>query len=80
MKVRYPKEVQGVYSNTFLKFNERLKRIGELYEEGKDCLFEIPTGQLHGKEMKAYSRLFDILVELRDIAAVSLKANHEIKQ
>jgi len=62
------------------KFNERLKRIGELYEEGKDCLFEIPTGQLHGKEMKAYSRLFDILVELRDIAAVSLKANHEIKQ
>lgn len=60
-------------------FDDSLKRIGDLYEEGKDCLNELPIGEWHGNEMKNYLRVFDILREMRDIACVNLKANHEVK-
>lgn len=60
-------------------FDENLKRIGDLYEEGKDCLSDLPIGSYHGGEMKSHSRLYEILAELRTLAAVNLKANHEIK-
>lgn len=61
------------------EFDARLNRIGDLYEQGKDYLHELPIGSFHGAEMTAYNSLFDILRELRDIAATGLKANHEIK-
>jgi hypothetical protein len=61
------------------QFDENLKRIGDLYEEGKDCLNNLPIGALHGDEMKSYSRLFEVIREMRDLAAINLKANHEIK-
>lgn len=61
-------------------FDDQLKRIGDLYEEGKDCMHELPIGEWHGNEMRHYSRVFEILRELRDIAAVSLKSNHEVKE
>jgi hypothetical protein len=59
------------------KFDETLKRIGDLYEEGKDCLAACRPP--FDERAAPHSRLYDILRELRDIAAVSLKANHEIK-
>lgn len=57
-------------------FDERLKEIGDLYEEGKDCLNSL--GILE-EDRADWSRLFDIIREMRDIAAISLKANHEVK-
>jgi hypothetical protein len=58
------------------QFDDQLKRIGDLYEEGKDCLHSLSILE---EERDDYSRVFEIVRELRDIAAVSLKANHEIK-
>ena len=58
------------------RFDETLKRIGELYEEGKDCLNSL--GILE-EDRREWSRVYEILREMRDLAAVSLKANHEIK-
>lgn len=58
-------------------FDERLKRIGDLYENGKD---ELNGMMIHyPADISARERLFQILREMRDIAAVSLKANHEVK-
>lgn len=57
------------------EFDKRLVRIGELYEEGKDIVSE--TVDIVAYE-KHFWRLHAILQELRDIAATSLKANHEI--
>jgi hypothetical protein len=57
-------------------FDARLKEIGDLYEEGKDCLNGLSILE---EERTEWSRLFEIIRELRDIAAVNLKANHEIK-
>lgn len=52
------------------QFNEKLDRIGELYEEGKDILAYsiVPYN----------SNLYEILRELRDIAAVNLKIAREL--
>lgn len=52
---------------------DKIKTIGDLYEEGKDCLHTLPIGQFHGDEMKAHARAFDVLRELRDIAATASK-------
>lgn len=60
-------------------FDEGLKKIGDLYEEGKDCLNNLPYAVFNSDERKSYSSLFEILSELRTLAAVNLKANHEIK-
>jgi hypothetical protein len=57
-------------------FDARLKEIGDLYEEGKDCLNGLSILE---EERTEWSRLFEIIREMRDIAAVNLKANHEIK-
>jgi hypothetical protein len=57
-------------------FDVRLKEIGDLYEEGKDCLNGLSILE---EERTEWSRLFEIIREMRDIAAVNLKANHEIK-
>lgn len=60
------------------QFDKNLERIGELYEGGKDLL----NGMMihYPEDLKARDRLFQVLREMRDIAAVSLKANHEIKE
>lgn len=60
------------------EFDRRLERIGELYERGKDELNNISFGLLPADEQKSHARMFGILSELRDIAAMGLKANHEI--
>jgi len=57
-------------------FDANLQRLGDLYEEGKDCLNGL--GILE-EDREDWSRVFDILREMRDIAVLSLKANHEIK-
>ena len=62
------------------QFDEQLSRLGELYEEGKDCLSNLPIAIMtESFETAAYWRLREILTELRDIAAVNLKIVHQIK-
>lgn len=56
--------------------SDRLKELGDLYEEGKDCLNSL--GILE-EDRAEWSRVYEILREMRDISAVQLKANHEIK-
>jgi hypothetical protein len=60
------------------EFDDKLKRIGDLYEEGKDCLANIMP-MTDRDEVRHHSRVYEILRELRDIAAINLKSNHEIK-
>lgn len=54
------------------EFDRSLKQLGDLYEEGKDCLHNL---SILAVDQEHYSRVFDIIRELRDIAAVSLKDN-----
>lgn len=60
------------------QFDENLKRIGELYEKGKDNLNCLPRHLFSEDERADHSQLFDILREMRDIAAINLKANHKV--
>lgn len=59
------------------QFDNNLDKIGSLYEEGKDCLSSLIIS--HPEDINNRTRLYEILREMRDIAAVSLKANHEVK-
>lgn len=58
------------------QFSETLTKIGDLYEEGKDCLFAMSSPEVMND--KNYNRLFAILAQMRDLAAVALKANHKV--
>lgn len=58
-------------------FDENLQKIGDLYEAGKDRLSSLLL--THEEDWDSREELFNILREMRDIAAVNLKANHEIK-
>lgn len=60
-------------------FDEALKQIGDLYEDGKNCLNDLPFWNFNGGETQSYNKLFRIISDLRTLAAVNLKANHEIK-
>lgn len=55
-------------------FEAKLDQLGDLYEEGKDCL-----ALLYSPDPK-HARLYEILREMRDIAAVSMKAVHTIDE
>lgn len=59
---------------------DQIKTIGDLYEEGKDCLHTMPIGQFKVDEMKAHNRAFDVIRELRDIAATGAKRIEELEQ
>lgn len=60
------------------EFNDRLQKLGDLYEEGKDQLQKLYSAD-HA-DIKPWERLFDILREMRDIAAVQLQKNHFINE
>ena len=55
------------------EFDESLKQLGSLYEEGKDCLHQLSILE---DEKESYWRLFDILKEMRDLSAVNMKKLH----
>jgi len=59
------------------EFNNSLKQLGDLYEEGKDCLNNISVSWL---EREHQDRLFEILRKNRDISAVTLKENAQLKE
>lgn len=51
-------------------FDAKLDKLGELYEEGKDCLHQIYQPGTH------HSRLYEILREMRDLAALQMQTIH----
>ncbi len=55
------------------EFDESLKTLGDLYEEGKGCLHQLSILE---DEKESYWRLFDILKEMRDLSAVNMKKLH----
>lgn len=61
-------------------FDKQLTRIGELYEEGKEVLQEIQFNRNLMLKQGLYDRAFEIIRELRDIAATSLKEHHKITE
>lgn len=52
------------------EFAVKLNTLSDLYEEGKDCLHSL---SILDSERNDYDRLFDILKEVRDLSAVSMK-------
>lgn len=57
------------------EFDESLNKLGDLYEEGKDCLHRL-TILDDNEGSKNYYRLFDILREMRDLSAINMKKVH----
>jgi len=60
-----PREIQNKD-----EFHSQLDKLGELYEEGKDCLAHIYNPDPH------HARLYEILRDMRDMAAVQLQEKH----
>lgn len=58
------------------EFNQAIDKLGSLYEGGKDCLNKLYI--LHD-EMPIKDRLYVILQDMRDIAAIALKATYSNK-
>lgn len=56
-------------------FDDNLKRIGDLYEEGKDCLNGLSILE---EERPTWSRCYEIIREMRDIAAVKAKRESDL--
>lgn len=59
-------------------FDNNLSRISYLYEATKDKINNVICS-VHGENQQDLIQALDMLREIRDIAAVNLKANHEIK-
>jgi hypothetical protein len=55
------------------EFDDSLKQLGDLYEEGKTCLHLLI---IRKEEQGYYYRLFDILKEMRDLSAVNMQKLH----
>ncbi len=65
------------------EFKERLKQLGDLYEEGKDCLhsmFGAVNMSPFPDDKDKHARLYDILREMRDIAAVQMQKIHWVPE
>lgn len=55
----------------------KLEQLSDLYEEGKDCLHQLSILE---DEKDSYWRLFDILKEMRDLAAPVLSNKNDNTQ
>jgi hypothetical protein len=55
------------------EFDDSLTELGNLYEEGKDCLHSLSILE---DEKKDYWRLFEILKEMRDLSAINMQKLH----
>lgn len=62
------------------EFGDKLKVLGDLYEEGKDCLNDFSTDFESPGLPPTYFRLFEILKEMRDIAALQMKSFHTTEE
>lgn len=62
------------------EFEQNLKKLGDLYEEGKDKLLLILPMTPTNDEWEALYRLYDILKEMRDLAAVQMQHKHFLNE
>lgn len=70
MTIHYsPLEEGGGESNEEI-FKEKLEKLDELYEEGKDCLHAIYNPD------PRHARLYEILREMRDLCVVQMQNIH----
>jgi len=60
------------------KSEEQIGKLSDLYEEGKDKCYNLLPGLKHDDHQDVL-RLLEILVEMRDIAAISLQLNNEVE-
>lgn len=61
------------------EFEESLKKLGDLYEEGKDCLNSLlgaAMGSIFPEDIEKHGRLYQILQQMRDLAAVQMQHKH----
>lgn len=60
------------------EFEENLKKLGDLYERGKDLcnsLLPVPSTK---QDMDYWNELRNVLREMRDLAAVQMRHKHDI--
>lgn len=57
------------------EFDESLKELGELYEEGKDLIIKVLPPEKFGEDYNI-ERLYDVLKEMRDLAATTMQKLH----
>jgi hypothetical protein len=60
------------------EFDEKLQHLSDLYESAKNRLHDCRPP--YDERAEHHSALFDIIQEMRDIAATSLRALYEIKE
>lgn len=62
------------------EFEDNLKKLGELYEEGKalsTALLPVPASK---KDMDNWDRLRSVLQQMRDLAAVQMQHKHWLNE
>jgi hypothetical protein len=65
------------------EFKANLKKLGELYEEGKDKLTSLwgaCNGSPFPEDKGHHERLYAILQEMRDLSAVQMQHKHWINE
>lgn len=62
------------------EFNEKLKKLGELYEQGKDLTTKILPIQPDQEQWQAFHALRGILQEMVNLAAVQMQHKHWINE
>jgi hypothetical protein len=83
MELKQPARGPGVMSKQISnkeEFTDNLKKLGELYEKGKDLttvLLPVPPSQ---EQWQAYHALRGILQEMVSLAAVQMQHKHWINE
>jgi len=62
------------------EFEQNLKKLGDLYEEGKDLATALLPAPASKKDMENWDRLRAVLQQMRDLAAVQMQHKHWINK
>lgn len=62
------------------EFEQNLKKLGDLYEEGKTLTTALLPLNATAKDMANWDRLRAVLSQMRDLAAVQMQHKHWINE
>jgi len=62
------------------EFKDNLKKLGELYEEGKKLATALLPAPASETDMENWDRLRTVLREMRDLAAVQMQHKHWVNE
>lgn len=62
------------------EFEQNLKKLGDLYEEGKTLTTALLPLNATAKDMANWDRLRAVLSQMRDLAAVQMQYKHWINE